>query len=1524
MVICLIPVVGKTEEAHATETETMWFGADKLKENFNTANAATVWYGYTETNTEKEKYKWRVVGYNGESNSTNALSVTGKMTLIADGTIETGVVFNSNEKSGKTDSKYSGSYLQTRVDAIAEQLTDNEKKAVAKRTLTGNSDRGTAFDNMDIIWGNPVSDTLMWPLSVKEAGYYGPGLNISLRALNLEWWLRSPGNHDDWAAVVDHVVHDGDVCYDGYDVRNTFGVRPAFYINLSSIIFTSLIPGTSETTGAEYKLTVKDESISTVIGNGGVSRNGNTVTVPVNVTGTHNRVSVVMTDGIWINNGWSDGASLKYYGELDADNSFVLPDDYNILWNTYILAEQINGGKETDYAGTPVLITVPWKKTTDTLSLGTSGIGNPTRPTSSSDAWKGSYVYFGAYDGRYGTSGVGDKIPVKYRVLQNDTTRFSEEAADGSKAHTMFLDCDNVLYKQAFDDNYIANPGATGSYSNEWYYSDIAGHVARDTGTHHNSIPGLNDAEGGGFIATGFTEDENAAIAESTIATHALVSSGEDGVLVADWTKREYGNYVALNHEKLFLLDAEDASNPEYGYIKSDTDNTCRVKDFISSESNGETAYWWLRSAYYRLSNVAGNVTISGNLNYSDDRYGVTHSGVGVSPAFNINLSSVLFSSLIKEAVNGTGAEYKLTVNDADRTLSVPADENIIRKSTNEITVPYTIDNGSDHVSLLITNKNDTWSPTTGWSANAVKQYYQTVAVTSGASVTFTLPDNYDANRDNWQVWVLPEKINGAKETDYAGEPVEITVPYLIVFDHGEGSGTMVPKSAMVGDTFTFPECTFIAQSGRAFDNWKMSGANGSYSPGATIKITTDCIKNGVITVTAHWKEHSHNYTYSASGETITASCSGEGTCDIKTGLNLKINAPDAEKLTYDGKAKAVTINSDYNTTAFPDAYPISYYEGTSVLSGAPVNAGIYKATVTVGTETAEVSYEIKEAEIVVSGIKAVDKIYNGNDTAELDYSSINLKGVLDSDREKLVVTAKGKFTDSNAGKEKIVTIYDLQLTGDATANYKLAASGQQTETTAEIFKLDSKIKKVPVARTGLVYTGDNLELITNGTAENGTMVYAVTEKGTAAPADDKYSANIPVAVNAGEYKVYYKVIGDTNYNDVAIANIDVAIKRASQEAPKLTSTDETVSGKNDGIITGLTTAMEISTEGADKGFSAVTDISGNGLAPGTYYVRFAEDKNHEISPVTMITINYGAKPVTPTIEPVKEQKQYPYLIKTVVNNADGSITTTTTTYFEDGSITELVEREWVKGKKKGRKNTKETVMDPEGQTLSQIMETISFSRKQTKTETKDIKKADGYSFSSTVKTYKSGKQITKVSKTFENGLKQEYTETKNPDGTKTRKVMDTNAKGKSTITVTTVVWGEADSAGTSDNNGSSVTETKKKLIKTVTKYKVTGDGKIRLTSLKTEGDTAIIPKSISFDGKKYMVVSLGKKLFKKAEGIKEIYIYAENLKKIYAGAFDGVPADAKFYIKATTTNCKKIVRMIKKSGFGKVDYTKI
>ena len=81
--------------------------------------------------------------------------------------------------------------------------------------------------------------------------------------------------------------------------------------------------------------------------------------------------------------------------------------------------------------------------------LGTSVIANPTEPTATTDAWQGSYVYFGTYG----------ENPVKYRVLDKNTTVFG--------GTTMLLDCDSILWagsnpSSAFDDN-----------SNEWANSNI-------------------------------------------------------------------------------------------------------------------------------------------------------------------------------------------------------------------------------------------------------------------------------------------------------------------------------------------------------------------------------------------------------------------------------------------------------------------------------------------------------------------------------------------------------------------------------------------------------------------------------------------------------------------------------------------------------------------------------------------------------------------------------------------------------------------------------------------------------------------------------------------------------------------------------------------------------------------------------------------------------------------------------------------------------------------------------------------
>ena len=62
------------------------------------------------------------------------------------------------------------------------------------------------------------------------------------------------------------------------------------------------------------------------------------------------------------------------------------------------------------------------------MNFGTEGFIDPERATSASSEWLGSYVYFGVYDG----------IPVKYRVLDKDSTDFG--------GTTILLDCDAVIW----------------------------------------------------------------------------------------------------------------------------------------------------------------------------------------------------------------------------------------------------------------------------------------------------------------------------------------------------------------------------------------------------------------------------------------------------------------------------------------------------------------------------------------------------------------------------------------------------------------------------------------------------------------------------------------------------------------------------------------------------------------------------------------------------------------------------------------------------------------------------------------------------------------------------------------------------------------------------------------------------------------------------------------------------------------------------------------------------------------------
>ena len=354
MAACMLPTV-----AFAADTgKAIQLGTNALNENVNTATAPTVYFGQDHGNNPAA---WRVIGYDGS----DVTSAQGDMTLLAAGNMgET--AFNSVDSS----SEYASSDLKTAIDALSEKLTTEENAAVKKRTLTSGDYTG---ENTDCVAGKQVDNAVFWPLSTAEAS----AVNEDLRIVNKKypgwamyyWWLRSPGESPFSAAFVHG---SGAVCYYGeYYALVEYGVRPAFNLNLNSVLFTSAAVGgkpnggltpISEHTGNEWKLTLLDNSRNFAVTEKTVS--GDTITFSYSnaQTGTNEYISVVIKDNGEITHygrilhlggttgGASGTASLTLPAGITLDNDTKL----------YVFNEQYNGDYKTDYASnfTDIALTV--------------------------------------------------------------------------------------------------------------------------------------------------------------------------------------------------------------------------------------------------------------------------------------------------------------------------------------------------------------------------------------------------------------------------------------------------------------------------------------------------------------------------------------------------------------------------------------------------------------------------------------------------------------------------------------------------------------------------------------------------------------------------------------------------------------------------------------------------------------------------------------------------------------------------------------------------------------------------------------------------------------------------------------------------------------------------------------------------------------------------------------------------------------------------------------------------------------
>ena len=351
MTLCLTPISVFAEEVGAGGSAAIQLGADALSvlsKNVNTATAPTVYFGQ---NHENNPAAWRVIGYDGSG----VTSSQGDITLLAAGAM--GVIPFVDTI---LNNEYAPSNLKTAIDALAEKLTTEENAAVKKRTLTSGSYDG---ENTDCVAGGQVDNAVFWPLSTAEAF----AVNNDLRALEpahpnwvtTAWWLRSPGSNKYHLAVV---TSDGSVQYSGHTIlifNNHRTVRPAFKLNMNSVLFASAAVGgkpdgglaeVSKYSGNEWKLTLLDSRRNFAVTEKTVSAApDDTVTLNYKgaTTGKNEYISVILAD----NNG------AQYYGRVAQPTaksgtveikipSDIAPGDYTMK----VFSEQYNGDCKTDLA----------------------------------------------------------------------------------------------------------------------------------------------------------------------------------------------------------------------------------------------------------------------------------------------------------------------------------------------------------------------------------------------------------------------------------------------------------------------------------------------------------------------------------------------------------------------------------------------------------------------------------------------------------------------------------------------------------------------------------------------------------------------------------------------------------------------------------------------------------------------------------------------------------------------------------------------------------------------------------------------------------------------------------------------------------------------------------------------------------------------------------------------------------------------------------------------------------------------
>lgn len=358
------------------------------------------------------------------------------------------------------------------------------------------------------------------------------------------------------------------------------------------------------------------------------------------------------------------------------------------------------------------------------------------------------------------------------------------------------------------------------------------------------------------------------------------------------------------------------------------------------------------------------------------------------------------------------------------------------------------------------------------------------------------------------------------------------------------------------GDTLT---C-----GGKTFAGWKIG--NTIYQPGAKVTVS------GITTAEAVWK----------------ATDLSEAKIEVADHYfiyNKQSQIPD------------ITVTRDQEILTEGKDYQVSYQNSNTcngLGSANTVNAGTILVTLQgIGDYEGQLqsSYEILKKGVMVTGLQARNRIYDGTSSVELDNSQMVLEGVEDGDDVTIGTSQQGTLESPDAGTAKNVVIDAGGIMGKAASNYELRTSEPVTVT----------IYRKPL--TEEMFTVSDVTY--NGTAQNPSvtaadMIVVGGQKINLLKSKD-YSLVYEDNVHAGEGRVIISAEEETqgSSNYTGTVTIPFQIKKAS---------------------------LEITAQEAGSAFGAeIPDVTGNfKIIAGTIYTE--EDReNLAIHAVTTVKKGYAA-----------------------------------------------------------------------------------------------------------------------------------------------------------------------------------------------------------------------------------------------------------------------------------------------------------